>query len=175
MRSGTLHFQRSEWYDAARQRETEQRSVIAHSKFDLGETRAMDVFPPAVRSEIMRRVRSKNTKPEVIVRQLVASMGYKYRLHAKHLPGHPDLAFTQLHKVIFVHGCFWHGHSCVAADLPASNKQYWEAKRMRNMARDRRVRRQLSRRGWKSLVVWECQTRKPNAQTRILQFLVDNK
>ncbi|MGO8736776.1 MAG: very short patch repair endonuclease [Terriglobia bacterium] len=116
----------------------------------------MDVFSATKRSEIMRRVRSHDTKPELFVRQVVSAMGYRYRLNSKTLPGHPDLVFRRSHKVIFVHGCFWHVHSCDAAKQPASNRAYWERKRLRNVARDRRVRGQLRRSGWKSLVVWEC-------------------
>ena len=84
----------------------------------------MDVFSPAKRSEIMRRVRSKDTKPEIFIRRLVSDMGFRYRLNSDLLPGHPDLVFSRLHKVIFVHGCFWHGHSCKAGTFPASNRLY---------------------------------------------------
>ncbi|MGA2987636.1 MAG: DNA mismatch endonuclease Vsr [Terriglobia bacterium] len=111
----------------------------------------MDVFAVSKRSEIMRRVRSKHTKPEVLVRKLVSSMGFRYRLHSDRISGHPDLAFSRLRKVIFVHGCFWHGHHCPAGTLPGSNADYWIAKRIRNLARDRRTRRALRREGWKSL------------------------
>ncbi|HUZ45643.1 MAG TPA: very short patch repair endonuclease [Terriglobia bacterium] len=131
----------------------------------------MDVFSPAKRSEIMRRVRSKGTKPELAVRRLVAELGFHYRLNSKKLPGHPDLVFGRLHKVIFVHGCFWHGHSCKAADLPASNREYWEAKRLRNVERDKQTRRDLRRSGWKSLVVWECQASKDTTRNRVRKFL----
>ncbi|MGH9446455.1 MAG: very short patch repair endonuclease [Terriglobia bacterium] len=132
---------------------------------------AMDVFSPAQRSEIMRRVRSKDTKPEIIVRRLVSFMGFRYRLHSKVLSSHPDLVFNRLRKVIFVHGCFWHGHSCRAAQLPASNQAYWKVKRARNTARDRRVQRELNRHGWKCLVVWECQANMNRARKRIRAFL----
>jgi len=118
----------------------------------------MDVFGPAKRSEIMRRVRSEDTRPEVAVRKLVSSLGFRYRLHSKALLGHPDLVFSRLHKVIFVHGCFWHGHSC-SGKLPSSNQAYWRTKRAKNVNRDRRIRRELHRLGWKSLLVWECQIR----------------
>lgn len=135
----------------------------------------MDVFSPAKRSEIMRRVRSKGTTPELLVRRVVTKMGFRYRLNSKTLPGHPDLVFSRLRKVIFVHGCFWHGHSCKAADLPESNRGYWEAKRSRNVARDGRTRRELSRHGWESLVVWECQVNKKKTWERIRKFLTERK
>ncbi|MCL5006412.1 MAG: DNA mismatch endonuclease Vsr [Acidobacteria bacterium] len=131
----------------------------------------MDVFSPVKRSEIMRRVRSKDTKPERFVRRLVSGMGFRYRLHSENLPGHPDLVFGRLHKVIFVHGCFWHGHSCRAGALPASNREYWENKREKNLARDERARRELKRVGWKSLVVWECQVNKEATMKMIRRFL----
>src|ERR1017187_5923849 len=99
----------------------------------------------------MRRVRSEHTKPEVLVRKIVSSMGFRYRLHSDKISGHPDLAFSRLHKVIFVHGCFWHGHWCPAGTLPASNTDYWNAKRIRNLAREKRTRLALLRTGWESL------------------------
>ncbi|MGH9407691.1 MAG: very short patch repair endonuclease [Terriglobia bacterium] len=115
----------------------------------------MDVFAPETRSEIMRRVRSKDTTPEIAVRRLVSAMGFRYRLHSKTLTGHPDLVFSRLRKAIFVHGCFWHGHSCRSADLPASNRAYWKGKRARNASRDRRARRGLRGAGWKLSVLRE--------------------
>ena len=110
------------------------------------------------RSEIMARVRSGDTGPELAVRSLVHSMGYRYRLHRKDLPGSPDLVFPRMQKVIFVHGCFWHQHRCKRGNRkPSSHMDYWLAKLQRNVARDRRVIRQLKRLGWGALVVWECQ------------------
>lgn len=131
----------------------------------------MDVFSPAKRSEIMRRVQSTGTRPELLIRRLVSGLGYRYRLNSEKLPGHPDLVFSRLRRVIFVHGCFWHGHSCKSAQLPTSRREYWEAKRLRNVARDRRVRRTLNRDGWESLVVWECQLNKEITRDRIRKFL----
>ena len=110
----------------------------------------------------MRRVRSKDTKPELFVRRLVSGMGFRYRLNSKTLPGHPDLVFSRLKRVIFVHGCFWHGHACEGADLPASILEYWNGKRLRNLARDRRTQRQLRRAGWKSLVKLEGRWKQDN-------------
>jgi DNA mismatch endonuclease (patch repair protein) len=134
----------------------------------------MDVFSTAKRSEIMRRIRSEDTKPEIVIRRLVSGMGFRYRLHSKTLSGHPDLVFSRLHKVIFVHGCFWHGHSCRAADLPASNQTYWRGKRARNVKRDRKIRRELHRLGWESLVVWECQINANRTRSRIRRFMADD-
>ena len=107
----------------------------------------------------MARVRTKNTPPELIVRRMVHGMGYRYGLHRKDLPGKPDLVLSRLHKIIFVHGCFWHLHSC--RRLPKSNLSYWEPKLNANVARDRRNIRKLKRAGWDVLVVWECWTKRP--------------
>lgn len=134
----------------------------------------MDVFSPAKRSEIMRHVCSKDTKPELVVRHIVSKMGFRYQLNSKLLPGHPDLVFNRLRKVIFVHGCFWHGHSCKAATLPVSNREYWKTKRHKNEARDKRARRRLREAGWKCLVVWECDAKSEKAQARIRKFLRGN-
>lgn len=132
----------------------------------------MDTFSPSQRSEIMRRVRSKDTKPELMVRRLVHRLGFRYRLHSERLPGRPDLVFPSRRKVIFVHGCFWHKHSCPAAILPKSNRRYWEAKQARNAKRDRRDKRSLRQAGWKVLVVWECErSNVERMQKRLSRFL----
>ena len=106
----------------------------------------------------MSRVRSQGTKPELIVRSLTHRLGYRFRLYKKDLPGAPDLVFPARTKVIFVHGCFWHGHSCKrGARLPQTNTEYWLKKITRNKARDQSHRRQLRQLGWSVLVLWECQ------------------
>jgi DNA mismatch endonuclease, patch repair protein len=115
---------------------------------------------PEERSRIMRAVKGRDTRPELIVRRLVHFMGYRYRLHRKDLPGKPDLVFSRLHKVIFVHGCFWHGHDCArGARVPAQNRDYWTKKIARNTERDKRAPASLKALGWETLVIWECQTR----------------
>lgn len=128
------------------------------------------------RSEIMKAVRSKDTMPEMIVRQLVHSLGFRYCLHRKDLPGNPDLLFPSRHKVIFVNGCFWHGHACRrGAREPKRNAHYWRAKIARNVERDRKNASALKADGWEVLTVWECETkvRDRNALTVKLQdFLV---
>ncbi|MBN1344051.1 MAG: DNA mismatch endonuclease Vsr [Phycisphaerae bacterium] len=119
----------------------------------------MDNLTPEIRTETMRRVKAKNTGPELVVRRLVHSLGYRYRLHRDDLPGCPDLVFPSRRAVLFVHGCFWHVHTCKQGrKAPKSNVSYWRAKRERNKSRDHRVQRQLRRKGWRVLVVWECQT-----------------
>lgn len=122
--------------------------------------RRSDKFSPAQRSWIMRQVQSRNTKPELLVRSLAHRLGYRFRLYRRDLPGTPDLAFPARTKVIFVHGCFWHGHPCRrGARLPKTNAEYWQTKIARNKKRDRQHRRALRQLGWSTLVLWECQLR----------------
>jgi DNA mismatch endonuclease (patch repair protein) len=114
----------------------------------------------STRSDIMRAVRSKDTAPEMIVRRLAHGLGYRYRLHRKDLPGKPDLVFPGRRRVVFVNGCFWHGHDCNrGARQPKDNAVYWKAKVARNMERDRASVAALQDDGWDVLTVWECQTR----------------
>lgn len=106
----------------------------------------------------MRAVKGADTTPELVVRRLAHSMGFRFRLHRKDLPGKPDLTFPRLRKVIFVNGCFWHGHDCArGARIPVQNRDYWTQKVARNMERDRKTRAVLEGLGWESLVVWECE------------------
>jgi DNA mismatch endonuclease (patch repair protein) len=107
----------------------------------------MDTVPASVRSEIMRRVHSEHTRPEMAVRRLVFSMGFRYRLHGKNLPGKPDLVFSARREAIFVHGCFWHGHRCEGGELPTSNNHCRGAKLGRNAVRGQRTARCLKARG----------------------------
>ena len=110
----------------------------------------------------MRRIRSKDTKPEMLVRRLVHGMGFRYRLHGLDLPGKPDLVFTSRRKVIFVHGCFWHMHGdprCSGRREPQSNQEYWKPKLARNRQRDAEHLAALESAGWSVLTVWECETR----------------
>ena len=110
------------------------------------------------RSEIMRNIKAKDTSPEILVRSLLHRMGYRFRLHVKTLPGHPDIVLPCRRKIIFVHGCFWHAHkNCKKATLPKSNVAFWEAKILRNKARDTATRRLLKRAGWELLTIWQCQ------------------
>jgi len=119
-----------------------------------------DVHSSQQRSFNMSRIRSKDTKPEMIVRSLVHQMGFRYRLHQKGLPGTPDLVLPAHRKVIFVHGCFWHMHCCRYGKVtPVTNAEFWSNKRRGNVIRDRKNRRQLRTAGWSILVVWECWTK----------------
>ena len=133
----------------------------------------MDSLSPVERSEIMARVRSKDSRPEIFVRKLVFALGYRYRLHVKDLPGHPDIVFRKLHRVIFVHGCFWHRHQeCVLARLPKSRLDFWRPKLEGNKKRDEKNKKALLRNGWKVLTIWECQLKSTERLTsRIRRFL----
>lgn len=124
----------------------------------------------------MARVRSKDTKPELIVRRLVHGMGYRYRLHAKDLPGKPDLVFRPRRKVVFVHGCFWHRHpdpGCPLARLPKSRLEFWLPKLEANRARDERAVDALEKNGWRVLVVWECQIKYTEALNKRIKCFLD--
>jgi DNA mismatch endonuclease (patch repair protein) len=120
----------------------------------------------------MARVLNKDTKPELYVRRLVFSKGYRYRLHVRALPGTPDLVFTKAKKVIFVHGCFWHRHARCGR-LPKSKKRFWITKLEQNRQRDLCNLRKLRRRGWKVLVLWECELSSPTLGDKITFFLED--
>lgn len=126
-----------------------------------------------LRSRIMRAVKSGDTAPERLVRRLAHHMGYRFRLHRKDLPGKPDLVFPGLHKAIFVHGCFWHGHDCArGARVPKANREYWTRKVARNRERDQKHLEELSDAGWKSMVIWECDLRQSSQlSSRIRRFL----
>jgi DNA mismatch endonuclease (patch repair protein) len=128
---------------------------------------------PKTRSEIMASVKSYDTQPERAVRQIARILGARFRLNNRELPGSPDLAFHSQRKAIFVHGCFWHGHSCRRGNrIPIANRAYWIAKISRNRARDKRVRGQLRRLEWGCLTIWECQLKNPKQVTaRLAKFL----
>lgn len=120
-----------------------------------------DVLTPEQRSFNMSRIRNRNTKPEMIVRSIVHKMGYRYRLHRKDLPGKPDLVFPSRHKIIFVHGCFFHMHNCPYGQVvPKTNAEFWEKKRTANVERDRKNENILKSAGWDVFIIWECMTKK---------------
>jgi DNA mismatch endonuclease (patch repair protein) len=132
----------------------------------------MDTRSPEQRARIMRSVGQKDTKPELIVRRLLHRCGYRYRLHARELPGRPDLVFPSRRKVIFVHGCFWHGHGCGKGRLPKSKLDYWSPKIAANKTRDERIVNELKAAGWACLDVWQCEIRQlDETLSRITQFL----
>lgn len=134
----------------------------------------MDRLTVERRSWLMGRVRSKDTGPELAVRRLVHGMGYRYRLHDGRLPGKPDLVFSGRRKVVFVHGCFWHGHArCRYARVPKSRAEYWKEKFACNKKRDAAVRRKLRDLGWRALVVWQCELRRPERLVEKLREFLD--
>lgn len=130
-------------------------------------------FSKEERSAIMGRVKSKNTKPEMVVRRLLHGLGYRYRLHGKELPGKPDLVFKRRKKAIFVHGCFWHMHpGCSRSKIPEKNREYWERKLHRNRERDRENLEALKGAGWEVHIVWGCELRdKEELARRLSAFL----
>ena len=123
----------------------------------------------------MRAVRSKDTAPEMLVRRLAHALGYRFRLHRKDLPGHPDLAFPGRKAVVFVHGCWWHGHDCRrGARAAKTNADYWSAKIARNVERDRTAQHALAAAGWRVLVIWECDTKDRDALAGRLRGFLDH-
>jgi DNA mismatch endonuclease (patch repair protein) len=135
----------------------------------------MDRISPEKRSANMARIRSANTTPEMAVRRAAFALGYRFRLHRASLPGKPDLVFGPRRKIVFVHGCYWHGHGCRVGGTGAkSNQGYWGPKIARNRERDRTAVARLQDQGWKVLVVWESETKDPeNLAQRLRSFLGD--
>lgn len=118
----------------------------------------MDTLSPEKRSWLMSQVSSKNTKPELAVRSILHRLGYRFRLHAPDLPGKPDIVFRSKKKVIFIHGCFWHGHEyCKYAKLPQSRVEFWAQKMEHNRTRDARILADLETMGWRVLTIWQCE------------------
>jgi DNA mismatch endonuclease (patch repair protein) len=128
---------------------------------------------PEQRSQIMRAVKGSDTAPELIVRRLVHGMGFRFRLHREDLPGKPDLVFPGLHKLIFVNGCFWHGHDCArGARAPKANAEYWRTKIDRNRLRDSANTVALEDLGWRVAVIWECELRElTQVKRKLTRFL----
>jgi DNA mismatch endonuclease (patch repair protein) len=124
------------------------------------------------RSENMRAIRSRDTRPELTVRSLVHRLGYRFRLHRKDLPGTPDLAFPSRKKVIFVNGCYWHSHRCKRGSVPATNRDFWVTKLQRNKSRDKANLKALRGLGWNALVIWQCQLKDiESVEGRVRSFL----
>lgn len=118
----------------------------------------MDVFSPEKRSQVMSRIRSKDTKPEKIIRSILHKLGFRFRINRKDLPGKPDIVLPKYRIVIFVHGCFWHQHEgCPRSKKPTSNAQYWNPKLKNNVLRDEKNILELEESGWRVFILWECQ------------------
>lgn len=118
-----------------------------------------DVLTPDQRQLNMSRIRGRDTKPEMFVRRGLHACGFRYRLQDRQLPGRPDLVFPRYHAVIFVHGCFWHGHDCPMFKLPTTRREFWDAKIASNRSRDERTTTALLESGWRVATVWECSLR----------------
>jgi len=139
-----------------------------------------DIVSPRIRSRMMSGIRSKDTKPEMIVRRALISVGFRFRLHRKDLPGAPDIVLPSRKIAIFVHGCFWHQHpKCQMAKFPSSNSHFWRSKLTENRLRDRRAVKSLCAAGWRVLTIWECATRSPAIErkigVRVRQWVEGNK
>jgi len=153
-------------------RRDEVRLPSPHSK---GRAKSWDIVSPKVRSAMMSRIRGKNTTPELLVRSLLYRCGYRFRIHVKSLPGRPDIVLHSRRAVIFVHGCFWHRHSCGLAYQPKTRARFWAEKFAGNVERDRRYRRRLTNLGWRVLVVWECEIDDElKLGRRLREFLTDS-
>ena len=133
----------------------------------------VDVLTPEQRRRNMAAIKGKNTKPEMVVRQLVHRLGYRYRLHCKDLPGKPDLLFPGRRKIIEVYGCYWHMHDCpYGRVVPKTNAEFWLTKRLSNVTRDKRNMEELEKQDWQVLILWECEVKDiTGLQERIRQFL----
>ncbi len=135
--------------------------------------RIMDIISPVQRSTMMARIKGKNTKPELAVRQMAHRLGYRFRLHQRNLPGSPDLVFPRLKLAAFVNGCFWHRHeNCKYAYQPKTNVEFWTHKFMNNVLRDKKAKAKLEAMGWRVVVIWECETADPAALRRKLSAIL---
>jgi DNA mismatch endonuclease (patch repair protein) len=131
----------------------------------------MDIYSREKRSELMSKVRTAGTTPELIVRRTLHSLGFRFRLHGKYLPGKPDIVLPKYHSVIFVHGCFWHHHRhCKKSKLPQSNAEFWRAKIHKNVERDSLKIAELIKLGWRVLVIWECETKNRSFEAKLSTF-----
>ena len=120
-----------------------------------------DTVDKQTRSKMMSAVRAKNTKLEIEIRQRLFTKGFRYRLHVRDLPGTPDLVLSKYSAVIFIHGCFWHFHSCARSTIPNNRREWWKKKLQDNKARDEKAQTELLSNGWRVLIVWECSVRRP--------------
>jgi DNA mismatch endonuclease (patch repair protein) len=133
-----------------------------------------DKFTKPERSKIMAQVKSENTSPELAIRKLLHRLGFRFRLHRKDLPGKPDIVLPKHKTVIFVHGCFWHGHlGCKRASRPTSNTDFWNKKLDRNIERDRAAREELEKIGWRVMTIWECEIKDTEKMEGTMNFLSD--
>ncbi|VEN72843.1 putative very short patch repair endonuclease [Candidatus Desulfarcum epimagneticum] len=137
----------------------------------------MDVFDKRKRSRIMGKIKGKHTKPEILVRSMLHKMGYRFRLHRKDLPGNPDITLPKFKKVIFVNGCFWHGHeNCKRSKRPATNSEFWNEKLNKNIRRDKKNIQELNEKGWEPLIIWTCEIKnEKKLKQKLGDFLKDRQ
>ena len=131
-----------------------------------------DIFTPGKRSEIMSRISGKETKPEILVRKFLFKQGFRYRKNVKSLSGKPDIVLAKYRTVIFINGCFWHGHTCKAGKMPETQKDFWEEKIGNNKTRDKRNIANLRSEGWNVITVWQCQIKRNSAFTKRMNELI---
>jgi DNA mismatch endonuclease (patch repair protein) len=123
-----------------------------------------DIFSKQKRSDIMSHISGKETKPEILVRKFLFAKGFRFRKNVKELPGKPDIVLPKYKTVIFIHGCFWHGHTCKRGALPTTNSEFWKAKIGGNTERDKRNISELEKQGWDVIVIWQCEIKNINLQ-----------
>ena len=127
-----------------------------------------DIFPKQKRSEIMSKISGKETKPEILVRKFLFANGFRFRKNDKRYPGKPDIVLPKYKTVIFVHGCFWHGHNCPAGKLPETRKEFWKEKINGNIERDKRNKIELEKQGWKVITIWQCELKNKEVRNETL-------
>lgn len=133
-----------------------------------------DIFSSQKRSDIMSKISGKNTKPEILVRKFLFSKGFRYRINVKTLPGKPDIVLPKYNKIIFINGCFWHGHNCKKGKLPSSNIDFWKEKISNNKSRDDKNSDLLVKLGWKVIIIWQCEISKIDNRIKILNKLLED-
>ena len=133
-----------------------------------------DIFSSQKRSDIMSKISGKNTKPEILVRKFLFSKGFRYRINVKTLPGKPDIVLPKYKTIIFVNGCFWHGHNCKKGKLLSSNTDFWKEKISNNKSRDAKNSDLLVKLGWKVIIIWQCEISKIDNRTKILNKLLED-
>ncbi len=132
-----------------------------------------DIYTKLKRSEIMSKISGKNTKPEILVRKFLFSNGFRYRKNDKRYPGKPDIILPKYKTIIFVHGCFWHGHNCPAGKLPETKKDFWKQKIKGNIERDKRNKTELQKQGWKVITIWQCELKNKEIRENTLTELTN--
>ena len=133
-----------------------------------------DIFSSQKRSDIMSKISGKNTKPEILVRKFLFSKGFRYRINVKTLPGKTDIVLPKYKTVIFINGCFWHGHNCKKGKLPSSNIDFWKEKISNNKSRDDKNSDLLVKLGWKVIIIWQCEISKIDNRIKILNKLLED-